>query len=149
MADKTDVLLALWQEQRESDRQIENQRATLTNIIVVIVSAGLGFLAQKGLHPPMLAVTVPMLALGVYGAVASLKSHERCAFHMRQAMWLRQQIGALHPELEIEDGLRQVRRAQRLRFPLLARTRMYALWVALHSAVAVGGAVLSVWILAT
>ncbi len=147
MADKIDVLLAFWQEQRESDRQIENQRATLTNI--VIVSAGLGLLAQHGLHPPMLVVTVAMVALGIYGAMASLKSHERSTFHMQQAKWLRQKIGALHPELEIEDGLKAVRRAQRTRFPLLARTRMYALWVALHSAIAVSGAVLSVWILAS
>ncbi|GAA1897675.1 hypothetical protein GCM10009837_19980 [Streptomyces durmitorensis] len=148
MADKTDVLLAFWQEQRESDRQVENQRATLTNIIVVIVSAGLGFLAQKGLHPPMLTVTVTMVALGIYGAMASLKSHERCAFHMRQARWLRQKIGVLHPELEFEDGLAAVRSTHRLRFPLLVRTRMYALWVALHSAIALSGAILSVWILA-
>jgi hypothetical protein len=149
MADKIDVLLAFWQEQRESDRQIEDQRATLTNIVIVIVSAALGFLAQKGLHPPMLVVTVAMAALGIYGVMASLKSHERCTFHMQQARWLRQKIGELHPELEIEDGLGAVRRAQRTRFPLLARTRMYALWVALHSAIAVTGAALSVWILAS
>ncbi|MER5228265.1 MULTISPECIES: hypothetical protein [Streptomyces] len=69
MAGKTDVLLAFWQEQRDFDRQIENQRVTLTSI--VIVSAGMGFLAQKRLRPPMLVVTVPMAALGIYGAMAS------------------------------------------------------------------------------
>ncbi|MFD3580695.1 hypothetical protein [Streptomyces sp. NPDC058644] len=148
MADKTDVLLAFWQEQREADRQMENQRATLTNIIVVIVSAGLGFLAQKGLHPPMLVVTVPMAALGAYGAMASLKSHERSAFHMRQARWLRRKIGSLHSTLHIEDGLSSVKDRQRSRFPRLVRMKTYVLWVALHSAIAFGGAVLSVWILA-
>lgn len=148
MGEEIDVLLAFWKEQRESDRQIENQRATLTNIVIVIASAGLGFLAQRGLRPLMLVATVPMVALGICGAMACLKSHERCAFHMRQARWLREKIGALHPELEIEDGLKAVRREQRRRFPLLVRIQMYALWVALHSAIAVSGAVLSVWILA-
>lgn len=60
MADGIDVLLDLWKEQREADRQTENQRATLTNIIIIVVAAGLGFIARSGLRPTMLVVTLPM-----------------------------------------------------------------------------------------
>ncbi|MEU3787461.1 hypothetical protein [Streptomyces sp900129855] len=147
MADGIDVLLDLWKEQREADRQTENQRAMLTNIIIVVVAAGLGFIAKTGLRPTMLVVTLPMMVLGLYGAFACLKFHERCAFHVGQARGLRKKIAEQFPDLEIEAALRTSSREQRRRFPRLRKIRLYTVWIALHAAVASTGAALSVWII--
>ncbi|WP_367132274.1 MULTISPECIES: hypothetical protein [Streptomyces] len=146
MADETDVLLALWKDHREADRQAENQRATLTNIILIVVAAGLGFIARTGLRRSMLVVTLAMLVLGLYGALACLKFHERSAFHVGQAKGLRRKIGGQFPGLSIEAGLAETSRAQRARFPKLRRVRSYMIWVMLHGAIAVAGAALSAWI---
>lgn len=112
MADRIDVLLELWKEQREADRWTENQRATLTNIIIIVVAAGLGFIARIGLRPSMLVVTLPMMVLGLYGAFACLKFHERCAFHVGQARGLRKKIAAQFPDLKIEATLRATSRGR-------------------------------------
>ena len=47
MADKTDVLLQLYAEERAQARQSETQRATLTNIVIVIVGASLAFISDQ------------------------------------------------------------------------------------------------------
>ncbi|MEU9671098.1 hypothetical protein AB0E25_37185 [Streptomyces bobili] len=147
MADGIDALLELWKDHREADRQTENQRATLTNIIIIVVAAGLGFIAQTGLQTSMLVVTLPMLGFGLYGALACLKFHERSAFHVGQAKGLRRKIASQFPDLSIEAGLTETSRAQRARFPQLRRMRSYLVWVALHCAIAVAGAALSGWII--
>jgi hypothetical protein len=75
MADETDVLLELWKDHRAANRQVESQRATLTNIIIVSMGAGLGFLAQKGLQTSMLMPTrCPYLWI-------SSASIEACGWH--------------------------------------------------------------------
>ncbi|GGZ39717.1 hypothetical protein [Streptomyces bluensis] len=125
MADGIDVLLELWREQRDADRQTENQRATLT-IIIVVVAAGLGFIARTGLRPSMLVVTLPMMVLGFYGAFACLKFHERCAFHVGQARGLRKKIAEQFPDLNIEATLKASSARQRERFPRLRGIRSYA-----------------------
>lgn len=147
MADEIDALLALWKDHREADRQTENQRATLTNVIMIVVAAGLGFMARTGLRTSMLVVTLPMLGLGLFGALACLKFHERSAFHVGQAKGLRRKIASQFPDLTIEAGLTETSHAQRARFPRLRKVRSYMVWVTLHGAIAVAGAALSVWII--
>src|ERR1700733_7818455 len=73
MATDSDVLLAYWQEQRNQARHSEDQRATLTNLILIISAATLGFLSQWGWTLRSLSITVPLVFLGLYGAIASAK----------------------------------------------------------------------------
>lgn len=144
MADGNDVLLELWKEQREAKRHTEVQRAALTNIIIIVVAAGLGFIADKGLRTSMLVVTLAMMVLGLYGAFFCLKFYERSEFHTEQARGLRKQM---YSGLGLEAGLRETSDAQRERFRRMRKIRLYALWVALHCAIAAAGAALSVWII--
>jgi hypothetical protein len=73
MADETDVLLDLWKGQRDEARQMGNQRATLTNIVIIVAAAALGFLAQ------------------------------RWAVHSGLADALRLEVGLLHPGLTLPE----------------------------------------------
>ena len=43
-----DAVLAYWQEHREQFRQSENQRAVLTNYVLVIAAAVSGLVVQQG-----------------------------------------------------------------------------------------------------
>ncbi|KUM97832.1 hypothetical protein AQI95_41640 [Streptomyces yokosukanensis] len=87
------------------------------------MAAGLGFIAQTGLKTSMLVVTLPMPGLGLYGALACPKFHERSAFHVGQAKGLRRKIASEFPDLDIERRLAETSRAQRARFPHLRRMR--------------------------
>ncbi|MGW7043357.1 hypothetical protein ACWGDT_11710 [Streptomyces avermitilis] len=149
MADETDVLVELWKGQREEARQMEAQRAALTNIVIIMAGAALGFLAQQGsLQPSSLGVTLPMFVLGAFGAVASAKYGERWAVHSGLADALRREVGLRHPALNL-DGIVTANRAERQAlFPRIRRVKIWVLWMVLHSAISAGGLLLSVWILA-
>ncbi len=54
-----DVVLAYWNEQRQQFRQSENQRATMTNFILVIISALSGLIIQQKFAD----TTIPLGAL--------------------------------------------------------------------------------------
>ena len=49
MADESDVLLQLYAEERTQARQMEDQRAALTNIIILVVGAGLALVTSRGI----------------------------------------------------------------------------------------------------
>ncbi|MEU6470697.1 hypothetical protein ABZ927_22960 [Streptomyces massasporeus] len=147
MADDVEVLLQMYQEQHNQARQLETQRATLSNLIIVVASAALGFTAQHGLEMIMLIVTLPLVALGGYGALACLKYHERSVLHHRAARRFSLRIEERLPSLLINDGWAELHEQQLLRFPKIFKIRLYALWITLHIGVAVSGAILSVAIL--
>jgi hypothetical protein len=149
MADESEVeaLLQIWREQHDQARQLEAQRATLTNIVIVVASAALGFVAQHGLEMTMLVVTVPLVGLGCYGVLACLKYHERLVLHHRAARRFSGGIEARLPSLLINETWAELHAEQRLRFPRSFRVRLYVVWTALHVGVAMSGATLSVLIL--
>ena len=69
MADDTDVLLEFCKLNWEEIRHIENQRATLANLIIIIASAIVGLAVQQGLTRSFLPLIVLMILLGVYGII--------------------------------------------------------------------------------
>ncbi|MEV0282304.1 hypothetical protein AB0I22_38885 [Streptomyces sp. NPDC050610] len=148
MTDSTDVLLMLWKDQREQVRQGEIQRAALTNIVIIVAAAGLGFVARRG-RPDFddLCVSVPMLLLGVYGSLTCWKYRERNSHHGSQMSRLYVAIADLHPSLELARIKSEGHARHDARFPRTVKIRLYALWMALHIGVALGGAALSAWIL--
>ena len=52
MTTPEDAVLAYWKEHREQLRQSENQRAVLTNYVLVLVAAISGFIMQQHLGLP-------------------------------------------------------------------------------------------------
>ncbi|MET8448695.1 hypothetical protein [Streptomyces sp. NPDC005209] len=150
MADETDVLLDLWKGQRDEAKQMENQRAALTNILIIVAAAALGFLTQQGhLQASSLGITLPLCVLGSFGAVASAKYGERWAVHSGLADALRHEVGLRHPELNLPDLIAANRAEHAAEFPRILRLKIWVLWVVLHSAIAAAGFILSLWILAT
>jgi len=147
MADETDVLLSFCEEEWIQARQIENQRAAITNIVLVVASAILGLLSQKGLVIAMLPATAFLFVLGVYGALTSQKYYERHAFHIERARAWRNRIEELLPGSQINSVREAANKRHSKKFKRLERIHLHTLWLFLHVAVALLGIVLSVVIL--
>ena len=80
-----DTLLAYWSEHREQLRQSESQRAVLTNYVLAIAAAISGLVVQQRFRAQTLPLSVLVVLIGLYGALAAAKYHERANYHLGQA----------------------------------------------------------------
>jgi hypothetical protein len=143
MTDVNDVLLRLYEEQRRQARHSEDQRATISNIVLIVASAILGFVSQNGLVPTTLPLTVLLIAIGLYGAVASEKLYERFRFHANRSSYLRKQIDKLNPKASCLKIFNEADDTHRKEYPVLLKIRVHMIWLWLHIAIAVAGIVLT------
>jgi hypothetical protein len=146
VADTTDILLKHWEDQRTKFRHSEDQRATLTNIVLVVSSIGFGFLAKQGLRDSMLAATIPLTIIGLYGVIASAKLAERASLHNRQGRAFADRLDELLPDLQLRQTYALARRRHNVAYGRLARLRLRHLWIALHGGIAAAGLVLTLMI---
>jgi hypothetical protein len=147
MAESHEVLLQFWREQRDQARQSENQRAAMTNIVLIVAAAAVGFVVREGITDRAnLPVTIGLAFLGLYGALASAKYRERQAMHLHEAKLMRRRLDALYPELGLEADRQTARTNHRGSHRWLYRVRLYLLWTTLHLGIALTGAVLTVLI---
>jgi hypothetical protein len=147
MADPTDILLEYWKDQRTQARNAESQRATLTNIVLLIVIATLGFVGQQGLREAMLPLTISLVVLGLFGATASAKYYERYTVHIDQAIQFSKLLGDPPLLPDFEDTLNPVRADHADRNRWMSKIRLNKIWIALHLLVALTGLVLTVIII--
>ncbi|MGC3864587.1 hypothetical protein ACPSM1_30890 [Micromonospora chersina] len=148
MADEVDVLVQQWLSRWEQIRHSENQRATMTNMLLVLAAAGLGLISQKRLEPGLLLVSGALLFLGIFGVLASLKYYERFRVHLREAGAIRKKIDERFPGLGLEGLAETTWREHEVAFPRLAKMPLYSLWVALHVGIGLVGGLISAVILA-
>lgn len=148
MADDTDVLVAYYIEQWNQARHVEDQRATVTNIVMLIASAIVGFIVQKGLSREMLPITIMLTVLGIYGAIASEKLYERFQFFVNRGGRLSRRVDELHPNCKLVEINRDFEIQHKKEYPRLSRIRLHILWLSLHLAIALGGLALSILALA-
>jgi type IV secretory pathway TrbF-like protein len=144
MSEPAETVLAYWNEHRQQMRQSENQRAALTNYILVIVAALSGFIVQQGLRTGTVPLSALIVVIGLYGAVTSAKYHERADYHLSQARALTElltDLGALPDNKAVVDGVRE---AHRVKYRVLNRIRLHGLWTGLHVGIALYGAALLV-----
>jgi hypothetical protein len=137
-----DAVLAYWREHREQLRQSENQRAVLTNYVLVITAAISGFVVQQDFGLRTLPLSVLIIIIGLYGAVAAAKYHERADYHLLQARALTRVLVDTGSLADHEAVLEEFRQQHDLKYPRLHRLRLNRLWTGLHLGVAVYGVVL-------
>jgi hypothetical protein len=137
-----DAFLEFWKDHREQLRQSENQRAVLTNYVLLIAAAISGFVVQQQFSLRTVPLSVLTMAIGLYGAVSAAKYHERADYHLSQARALTRalvQSGALP---DASAALEDARLAHYRKYPRLSRLRLNWLWISLHVGIAVYGAAL-------
>ncbi|WP_224392950.1 hypothetical protein, partial [Pseudonocardia sp. ICBG1293] len=137
------AVLAHWKEHREQFRQSETQRATLTNVLFVITAALSAVIAQQKFSQSMIAICVFIIVLGLFGALAVSKYHERARYHLMQARALTAALsrnGLLTERAHLDDQ----RDRHYAEFPTISRVRLHRLWVSLHIVISAYGAALLV-----
>lgn len=137
-----DAVLAYWNENRAQFRQSESQRAVLTNYVLAIAAAISGLVVQQHFKLLTLPLSILVVLIGLYGALAAAKYHERANYHLSQARALTQ---ALVKSKDLPDNdpiLSQYRTQHYQEYPRLSRLRLHWLWTGLHLGVAAYGLVL-------
>lgn len=147
MADSTDVLLTFCEREWSQARQSEDQRATITNMVLLIASAIIGFTVQFGVVREVLPLTILLIVLGVFGAIASEKLYERHQFHFERARVFRNQLMDLHPATQLSNQREEVSVRHAKIFPLLSKLHVHHLWLTLHMGISLAGVLLTVIIL--
>ncbi len=148
MAETTDILVSMIEENWNHVRHSEDQRATITNLIVIVVSVIQGVLTQTGFTKNALPLTILLVLLGFYGMVTTAKLHERSRFHIKRARKFRDRLDTLCPDAQI-NLLQQVADEEHQRqHPILAKkVRLSRLWLALHIFIALLGIIYTIIIL--
>lgn len=137
-----DPTLAYWGEHREEFRQSENQRAVLTNFVLVIAAGPSGLVIQQSFRLRTLPLSVLIIVIGLYGALAVAKYHERATYHLLQARALTHALVTSGTLPDYDAVLEETRQEHYQHYPRLHRLRLHWLWTGLHLAIAAYGVVL-------
>ncbi len=145
MSDTTEFLMRMAEENWTQARQSEDQRATLTNLIVVIASIDQGVLTQTGFNKSSLPLTILLIILGIYGAIASAKLYERHQHHVNRAKPLRRQLDKLCPDAQVSNLQKAADDAFAAEHPILTnKIRLNHVWLGLHILIAILGIVYTI-----
>ena len=148
MADATDALLAMYESEMSLAKQAEDQRATFTNLVLIIASVILGLIPNSGgLVKANLPMTISLIVLGLYGAVVSQKLYERHRFHYGRARYYRRRINDLIPDANIRKLMDDAEEEHKKKFKGFYRVSLNRLWTLLHLAIAAVGLTLSIIVL--
>ncbi|MEV6634569.1 hypothetical protein AB0M54_27860 [Actinoplanes sp. NPDC051470] len=143
MKDSSDVVLSYWNEHRQQFRQSENQRAMMTNFVLVIAAALSGLIIQQKFARTTIPLGVLIALIGGFGGFISAKYHERATYHLNQARALTRTLKKLGA-LADDDNLDENRQKHYAEFPRLHRIRLHSLWTGLHLAIAAYGLALTI-----
>lgn len=145
MAETTDFLLAEAQENWAQARQSEDQRAVISNLIIVVASIIHGILTQTGFTKSALPLTILLMLLGIYGIVTTAKLYERHQFHIQRARKIRLRLDELHPDAHMRKILDEANEEHRSTYPFLSqKIRLHVMWLALHSLIATLGIIYTI-----
>ena len=148
MADTTDVLLSLYNDAIAYCRHQEEQRATMTSLILAICAALLGIV---GLDDHVSSADLPFAAflvvLGSFGAVFSAKQYERFDLHQERGKEFRREIERLHPGTGIPSLRKAAAETTKAEHPILYPIPLHWFWIGLPLIVAGVGALLVAYIL--
>jgi hypothetical protein len=136
--------LAYWSEHRDQLRQSETQRALLTNYLLVIAAALSALIVQQKFAASTLPLSTLIAAVGLYGALATAKYHERAEYHLQQARALTRMLRDIGALADDDAVLDQFRAEHYRRFPRLHKVRLHQLWTGLHLGIAAYGLALIV-----
>lgn len=144
MADDSDVLLKIYQEQWAEARQHENQRVMITNIVLIIATAIVGFIAQQGASPQMLPLAILLVVVGIFGAVACSKVSEAADSHLERVRFLHSRLDELHPNAQLKSLREKADAKHKSEYPKISKLHVYQLWLILHLIIILFGIVLTI-----
>jgi hypothetical protein len=143
MADDTDVLLKMFEEESVTLRHIETQRSTFSYILVLIFIALIALIGQIGLNFNSLLLAISLIILGIFGTIFSTKFHERWDYHRKRRHEFRLGLDDLHPNTELMKRLNRANNNHKTEWKgykfNLSKFRLYKLWMVFYSLMIVIG----------
>ncbi len=89
------ILLDLYKEQRDLGMHHEEQRSTLSNLMLTAATALIGLIAlDQEITRGDIPIALLVILLGIFGAFFSLKHYERFCFHRDRSHTIRLAIDA-------------------------------------------------------
>lgn len=101
MRESTEVILRLIEQNYSQMKQSEDQRATISSVIVLIAAAIQGGLTQIGFNKNALTLTITLVIFGLFGMLASEKLSERRAYYQYRIGNLFERLEELVPEADL------------------------------------------------
>ncbi len=139
MSDATTVLLNMIDKQWSQAQQSENQRATMTNIIILVAGTLQGFIVQRGFDKLSLVLAGVLILLGIFGALSSAKYYERFRLGMLRVGKMIDRLEELHKDARIWELEKKADVEHKKRFPRLTKLRLNRLWLTLHISISILG----------
>jgi hypothetical protein len=144
---EVEILLKLISDQEALVRHYEDQRAVITNFVLVASSLAIGFLSQKGITRPSLPVAILLIVLGAYGAVTVFKLYERTQFSSAFIKKYRARVDEFYPDAGMARMNDDIRKEHQVRFPRASKLHAHQLWGLLHLIIMLTGISLAIVIL--
>ena len=128
MSPEAELLSSEIERQWGQARQSEDQRAALSNFIVVIAVAAQGFIVEKDFPKKAMALAVGLLVLGLFGAVALAKYYERFRLSMCRVGRLRERLDLVYPDLRLDEIEKVADAKHNGRYSVLSKVRLNIVW---------------------
>ncbi len=136
--------MMVWKEAREHARQHEAQRATATNMILLLASADLGAMATLHLGYRTVPLALALVLLGLFGFLLSAKHYERAERSVAIAVEFERLLDEVDEALKIATSKKTGEQTNARQHPIVSRIRLNQVWSTLHLLVlAVGVATLA------
>jgi hypothetical protein len=116
----------------------------MTNVLMLVSTALVAVIAQQGLHPRVIPLTVALMVVGAYGWVAAAKYYERFASEWSRSQDFLQRLDDVDPDVGLIAELHDARRRQLKAFPVSARVNLSYVWITLFVLQIVAGAALTI-----
>jgi hypothetical protein len=139
MSDEISVLLKFCEEEWAQRRQSENQRATITNILMTAAVAIVIIIIQNGASRSVIPFAALLIFIGIYGALITAKFYERSEVSMFLVKHWRKRIDELCPESRLLEYSKAALQEHAQNYTILRKVRLYFLWIFLHLSVAIIG----------
>ena len=141
MRESTEVLLRLIEQNYLQMKQSEDQRATISSVIVLIAAAIQGGLTQIGFNKNALTLTITLIIFGLFGTLASEKLNERRSFYQYRIRNLFERLEELVPEADLPKIKKFTEEGHKLRYKKIIFYRISRghIWNALHLMITLTG----------
>ena len=140
-----DVLLRYCEEQWNHIRHLEDQRATFTNLVLVISVGVIGFIIQQGIGIAVVPLTIALIILGIYGAFASYKFYERYKLHKtHEELWL-EEVDRLLPKAKLKKLAQEAVEKHKKRFRITWKVHVHIVWITFNILIALAGVLLTLF----
>jgi hypothetical protein len=127
-------------------RHHENERSAVASAVTGISAAMVAIVTfdDSIAAPADIPTALLLVALGVFGAIFSMKQYERSQFHYQRLQNVRGELESLLSDCPLQQLRDAAETNHKAKFPVLWGLRLHDLWLALHLVVSVVGVFLLV-----